>query len=174
MHANQCTTWQRSLARKYSRTLTKSLVLGTNTDALAKLSTDLELSVKNGAELLDKLVKDIVAERSVYHPAAAEVSRSKEPKEEKKSKEEKESKEGSKEGSKSKEEKESKHKEAKEEQDKEVKDHPLRVEEGEKVFPPVGVPGTTPIFGNKSCFNLPRFIPLLVERMKVVTPPGLT
>ncbi|PCH40841.1 ARM repeat-containing protein [Wolfiporia cocos MD-104 SS10] len=38
-------------------------------DALSKLSADSELSVKNGAELLDRLLKDIVAETaSVYIP----------------------------------------------------------------------------------------------------------
>ncbi|KAJ3368456.1 hypothetical protein HDU91_000573 [Kappamyces sp. JEL0680] len=38
-------------------------------DALTKLSVDVELSVKNGSELLDRLMKDIVAERSsYYHP----------------------------------------------------------------------------------------------------------
>ena len=42
-------------------------------DALSKLSTDVEASVKNGAELLDRLIKDIVAESaldyvSIYPP----------------------------------------------------------------------------------------------------------
>ncbi|KAF8622054.1 hypothetical protein AX15_007205 [Amanita polypyramis BW_CC] len=38
-------------------------------DALSKLAADSELSVKNGAELLDRLLKDIVAENaSVYIP----------------------------------------------------------------------------------------------------------
>ncbi|KAJ3278003.1 hypothetical protein HK104_002750 [Borealophlyctis nickersoniae] len=37
-------------------------------DALSKLSADSELSVKNGAELLDRLMKDIVSERSTYYP----------------------------------------------------------------------------------------------------------
>ncbi|KAL4264490.1 VAC14 family protein [Pleurotus pulmonarius] len=42
-------------------------------DALSKLSADSELSVKNGAELLDRLLKDIVAESaSVYIPQYAE------------------------------------------------------------------------------------------------------
>ncbi|KAJ3932163.1 MAG: ARM repeat-containing protein [Lentinula lateritia] len=42
-------------------------------DALSKLAADSELSVKNGAELLDRLLKDIVAESaSVYIPIHAE------------------------------------------------------------------------------------------------------
>ncbi|KAF5358988.1 hypothetical protein D9758_004832 [Tetrapyrgos nigripes] len=41
-------------------------------DALSKLAADSELSVKNGAELLDRLLKDIVAESaSVYIPIHA-------------------------------------------------------------------------------------------------------
>ena len=36
-------------------------------DALTKLSVDIELSVKNGAELLDRLIKDIVCEKSTFH-----------------------------------------------------------------------------------------------------------
>ncbi|KAJ5949379.1 hypothetical protein N7454_000963 [Penicillium verhagenii] len=36
-------------------------------DALAKLASDAELSVKNGAELLDRLVKDIVAESAASY-----------------------------------------------------------------------------------------------------------
>ncbi|GAB7355443.1 hypothetical protein MBLNU459_g5950t1 [Dothideomycetes sp. NU459] len=45
-------------------------------DALCKLAADTELSVKNGAELLDRLIKDIVSESaasyvSVLHPDAA-------------------------------------------------------------------------------------------------------
>ncbi|KAE9970205.1 hypothetical protein BLS_005009 [Venturia inaequalis] len=36
-------------------------------DALCKLSADSELSVKNGAELLDRLVKDIVSESAAYY-----------------------------------------------------------------------------------------------------------
>ncbi|KAF9077068.1 vacuolar protein 14 C-terminal Fig4p binding-domain-containing protein [Rhodocollybia butyracea] len=42
-------------------------------DALSKLAADSELSVKNGAELLDRLLKDIVAESaSVYIPIHTE------------------------------------------------------------------------------------------------------
>ncbi|KAG0702425.1 vacuolar protein 14 C-terminal Fig4p binding-domain-containing protein [Suillus ampliporus] len=45
-------------------------------DALSKLAADSELSVKNGAELLDRLLKDIVAETaSVYIPQYAETER---------------------------------------------------------------------------------------------------
>ncbi|KAJ3101115.1 hypothetical protein HDU97_001640 [Phlyctochytrium planicorne] len=35
-------------------------------DALSKLAADNEVSVKNGAELLDRLIKDIVSERAVH------------------------------------------------------------------------------------------------------------
>ncbi|PPQ71095.1 hypothetical protein CVT24_009846 [Panaeolus cyanescens] len=45
-------------------------------DALSKLAADSELSVKNGAELLDRLLKDIVAESaSVYIPMYPETAR---------------------------------------------------------------------------------------------------
>ncbi|KAG2069275.1 ARM repeat-containing protein [Suillus decipiens] len=45
-------------------------------DALSKLAADSELSVKNGAELLDRLLKDIVAETaSVYIPQYPETER---------------------------------------------------------------------------------------------------
>ncbi|KAJ3722672.1 ARM repeat-containing protein [Lentinula raphanica] len=45
-------------------------------DALSKLAADSELSVKNGAELLDRLLKDIVAESaSVYIPLHAEIEK---------------------------------------------------------------------------------------------------
>ena len=36
-------------------------------DALCKLAADTELSVKNGAELLDRLVKDIVSESAATY-----------------------------------------------------------------------------------------------------------
>lgn len=45
-------------------------------DALSKLAADAELSVKNGAELLDRLLKDIVAESaSVYVPQYPETEK---------------------------------------------------------------------------------------------------
>ncbi|KIJ57093.1 hypothetical protein M422DRAFT_218953 [Sphaerobolus stellatus SS14] len=45
-------------------------------DALSKLVADTELSVKNGAELLDRLLRDIVSESaSVYVPQYAETAR---------------------------------------------------------------------------------------------------
>ncbi|KAG9317824.1 vacuolar protein 14 C-terminal Fig4p binding-domain-containing protein [Chiua virens] len=45
-------------------------------DALSKLAADSEVSVKNGAELLDRLLKDIVAEiASVYIPQYPETER---------------------------------------------------------------------------------------------------
>ncbi|KAG2013354.1 hypothetical protein CC2G_010275 [Coprinopsis cinerea AmutBmut pab1-1] len=55
-------------------------------DALSKLAADSELSVKNGAELLDRLLKDIVAESaSVYVPLYPETARAREELEEKQS-----------------------------------------------------------------------------------------
>ncbi|EGE08401.1 vacuole-associated enzyme activator complex component Vac14 [Trichophyton equinum CBS 127.97] len=44
-------------------------------DALCKLASDSELSVKNGAELLDRLIKDIVAESAASYISALEASR---------------------------------------------------------------------------------------------------
>ncbi|EFE39043.1 hypothetical protein TRV_06278 [Trichophyton verrucosum HKI 0517] len=44
-------------------------------DALCKLASDSELSVKNGAELLDRLIKDIVAESAASYVSALEASR---------------------------------------------------------------------------------------------------
>ncbi|CAG8905884.1 unnamed protein product [Penicillium egyptiacum] len=43
-------------------------------DALAKLASDSELSVKNGAELLDRLVKDIVAESAASYVSILQLS----------------------------------------------------------------------------------------------------
>lgn len=43
-------------------------------DALAKLAADSELSVKNGAELLDRLVKDIVAESAASYVSVLQLS----------------------------------------------------------------------------------------------------
>lgn len=48
-------------------------------DALSKLAADSELSVKNGAELLDRLLKDVVAETgSVYVPQFPETEKARE------------------------------------------------------------------------------------------------
>ncbi|KAI9370839.1 vacuolar protein 14 C-terminal Fig4p binding-domain-containing protein [Aspergillus egyptiacus] len=43
-------------------------------DALSKLAADSELSVKNGAELLDRLVKDIVSESAAHHVSVLQLS----------------------------------------------------------------------------------------------------
>ncbi|KAJ5156292.1 Protein VAC14 [Penicillium capsulatum] len=43
-------------------------------DALSKLAADSELSVKNGAELLDRLVKDIVAESAASYVSVLQLS----------------------------------------------------------------------------------------------------
>jgi vacuole morphology and inheritance protein 14 len=40
-------------------------------DSLSKLCTDSEASVKNGAELLDRLIKDIVSEKSLFSTTKA-------------------------------------------------------------------------------------------------------
>lgn len=42
-------------------------------DALTKLSVDVELTVKTAAELLDRLMKDIVSERATYCPPTFEL-----------------------------------------------------------------------------------------------------
>ncbi|KAJ6090258.1 Protein VAC14 [Penicillium sp. IBT 16267x] len=46
-------------------------------DALAKLASDIELSVKNGAELLDRLVKDIVAESAASYVSVLQLAEKK-------------------------------------------------------------------------------------------------
>ena len=48
-------------------------------DALAKLASDSELSVKNGAELLDRLVKDIVAESAASYVSVLQLSEKEDP-----------------------------------------------------------------------------------------------
>ncbi|KAI1362385.1 vacuolar protein 14 C-terminal Fig4p binding-domain-containing protein [Xylaria arbuscula] len=50
-------------------------------DALCKLGADSELSVKNGAELLDRLIKDIVSESAATYVSVLETASSYEPKE---------------------------------------------------------------------------------------------
>lgn len=93
-------------------------------DALSKLAADSEKSVKNGAELLDRLLKDIVAETaSIYVPQYAET-----------------------------------------EQVRERSDSPDR--SILVPFPPDHPAALTP----KKAFSLSRFIPLLKERIYVVSP----
>ncbi|KAJ3319154.1 hypothetical protein HDV06_006657 [Boothiomyces sp. JEL0866] len=111
-------------------------------DALTKLSIDPELSVKNGAELLDRLIKDIVCEKPVYyHP-----------------------------------EFEQEYKNLAENvnnlQIAGAGDHPLSASPPPNIFPPV--PGSVPLQPGMTplTFNLPRFIPLLKERINVVNAPG--
>ncbi|KAJ1548127.1 hypothetical protein HK096_004313 [Nowakowskiella sp. JEL0078] len=109
-------------------------------DALSKvLSADTEVSVKSGAELLDRLIKDIVAEATIYYNPefAAEgynelgVERT--------------------------------------ESDNEVTSdyhvHPL-------AGPAPPVPGTYPLLPGmlQDTFNLPRFIPMLAERIHTRNP----
>jgi vacuole morphology and inheritance protein 14 len=83
-------------------------------DSLSKLCTDSEASVKNGAELLDRLIKDIVSEKSLF--SASKASKSKES----------------------------------------LPDSLL-------------VPGSTP-GSNSRFFDVKLFIPLLVERIKAISP----
>ncbi|KAF8914235.1 vacuolar protein 14 C-terminal Fig4p binding-domain-containing protein [Gymnopilus junonius] len=91
-------------------------------DALSKLAADSELSVKNGAELLDRLLKDIVAESaSVYIPLYPETER--------------------------------------------VRDER---EESQGVLVPL--PDSPTGEGAKKAFSLAHFIPLLRERIYVVSP----
>ncbi|KAJ7087383.1 vacuolar protein 14 C-terminal Fig4p binding-domain-containing protein [Mycena crocata] len=91
-------------------------------DALSKLAADSELSVKNGAELLDRLLKDIVAESaSVYIPLYPETEK--------------------------------------------VRDEV----QGVLVPYPDGVPGGEYI-GARKAFSLAHFIPLLRDRIYVVSP----
>ncbi|CAG8581727.1 4384_t:CDS:10 [Funneliformis mosseae] len=79
-------------------------------DAMSKLAADSELSVKNGAELLDRLIKDIVAEQSTTYVS--------------------------------------------------VLDHPISHDDPMET---VSMPRTT-------AFSLPRFIPLLSERIRAKNP----
>ncbi|KAJ7229408.1 vacuolar protein 14 C-terminal Fig4p binding-domain-containing protein [Mycena haematopus] len=90
-------------------------------DALSKLAADSELSVKNGAELLDRLLKDIVAESaSVYIPLYPETEK--------------------------------------------VRDEV----QGVLVPYPDAPPGSE--YGARKAFSLAHFIPLLRERIYVVSP----
>ncbi len=104
-------------------------------DALTKLAVDVELSVKNGSELLDRLMKDIVSERSSYcHPdfkVYQEEGMKKKPSSQEDCFEEKE--------------------------ERVVEIHPLSLAYS-------SVPGSEPFPGGPLTFNVPRFIPLLKER----------
>ncbi|KAF9455934.1 vacuolar protein 14 C-terminal Fig4p binding-domain-containing protein [Collybia nuda] len=94
-------------------------------DALSKLAADSELSVKNGAELLDRLLKDIVAESaSVYIPMYPET-----------------------------------------EKVRDEREDPRSV----LVSYPDGMPGEN-YPGERKAFSLAYFIPLLRERIYVVSP----
>ncbi|KAI9095262.1 vacuolar protein 14 C-terminal Fig4p binding-domain-containing protein [Phlyctochytrium arcticum] len=108
-------------------------------DALCKLSSDAEPSVKNGAELLDRLMKDIVSERSVYWAPPQQDTLSEDPSK------------------------------------LEDKDPTNLATSGESYSigsRPVTVPGSVPLLpGMKPTqFNLPRFIPLLAERIHTLAP----
>ncbi|KAF9480691.1 ARM repeat-containing protein [Pholiota conissans] len=91
-------------------------------DALSKLAADSELSVKNGAELLDRLLKDIVAESaSVYIPLYPETEK-------------------------------------------------IRADREKPHGVLVPLPDSPPGDGAKKAFSLAHFIPLLRERIYVVSP----
>ncbi|KAF8969322.1 vacuolar protein 14 C-terminal Fig4p binding-domain-containing protein [Flammula alnicola] len=91
-------------------------------DALSKLAADSELSVKNGAELLDRLLKDIVAESaSVYIPLYPETEK-------------------------------------------------VRAEREKPNGVLIPLPDSLPGDGAKKAFSLAHFIPLLRERIYVVSP----
>lgn len=90
------------------------------------MAADSELSVKNGAELLDRLLKDIVAESaSVYIPQYPETEKVRE-----------------------------------------------RAEETQSILVPYlsGTPGGEDYLGARKAFSLAHFIPLLSERIYVVSP----
>ncbi|KAI1826296.1 vacuole morphology and inheritance protein [Xylaria intraflava] len=86
-------------------------------DALCKLGADSELSVKNGAELLDRLVKDIVAESAATYVSVLEIN------------------------------------------------SPLLSEPKSQDGQDISSPPNPP-----TAFSLPRFIPLLKERIWVINP----
>ncbi|KAI0042285.1 ARM repeat-containing protein [Auriscalpium vulgare] len=93
-------------------------------DALSKLAADPELSVKNGAELLDRLLKDIVAESaSFYVPHYPET-------------------------------------------EKKLREGQATVDLGIVIPHPDNFPGDGP----KRAFSLARFIPLLSDRIYVISP----
>ncbi|KAI8901786.1 vacuolar protein 14 C-terminal Fig4p binding-domain-containing protein [Globomyces pollinis-pini] len=111
-------------------------------DALTKLSTDVELSVKNGAELLDRLMKDVVSEKATYyHPDF-----------------EKELQKTDMGGNST----------SPNSASNTADSHPLSLSPPPTIFPP----GSTNIIGGPTTFNLPRFIPLLKERIHVINAPG--
>lgn len=104
-------------------------------DALTKLSVDVELSVKNGAELLDRLIKDIVSEKSTFYISAATTASSA--------------------GTTT--------------IDNVSSSTPTAASTGQSM---PSVPGTVPVHGGPLTFNLPRFIPLLIERINVISAPS--
>ncbi|KAI8917713.1 vacuolar protein 14 C-terminal Fig4p binding-domain-containing protein [Powellomyces hirtus] len=103
-------------------------------DALSKLSSDAEPSVKNGAELLDRLMKDIVSERAIFWAPDQ--------------------------------------KDAGPESDQTGNELSAELSPIPTVSTYPAVPGTVPLRpGMKPTqFNLPRFIPLLAERIHTLAP----
>ncbi|KAJ3110165.1 hypothetical protein HK098_000655, partial [Nowakowskiella sp. JEL0407] len=106
-------------------------------DGLGKLAADPEVSVKNGAELLDRLIKDIVCDAATYfHPelAASEYSNTNRG---------------------------------------ELSDPETSSESERQIAGPAPrVPGTVSLLPGmkQTTFDLPRFIPLLTERVHTLNP----
>ncbi|KAJ8330518.1 hypothetical protein O5D80_001496 [Batrachochytrium dendrobatidis] len=126
-------------------------------DALCKLSVDQESSVKSGAGLLDRIIKDIVSERSTYYHSDME-------------KQAAQNDVASTSLSKTEGDMSTNSRAVPVSVPVDSTSHPLSVSPVSKIFPPV--PGTTSLRPGMSptSFNLPRFIPLLAERIYVVTP----
>ncbi|KAJ3215522.1 hypothetical protein HDU67_000310 [Dinochytrium kinnereticum] len=111
-------------------------------DALSKLAADNEASVKNGAELLDRLIKDIVSERSTHVNPDASAS----------------------------DDGEGLAEDGKTITKKDVTEGEVFLSPAEPAFP--AAPGSVPLApGMKpDSFNLVRFIPLLKERIQTLSP----
>ncbi|KAI0340907.1 ARM repeat-containing protein [Trametopsis cervina] len=100
-------------------------------DALSKLAADSELSVKNGAELLDRLLKDIVAETaSVYVPQFPESEKAR----------------------------------------RRADERPAITLSGVLVPHPDDVASGKDLYRARKAFSLAHFIPLLKERIYVLSP----
>ncbi|KAH8096728.1 ARM repeat-containing protein [Cristinia sonorae] len=100
-------------------------------DALSKLAADSELSVKNGAELLDRLLKDIVAETaSVYVPQYPETEKARRRADEK----------------------------------------PSVAHDGVLITHPDDIANGHDLQGARKAFSLAHFLPLLKERIYVLSP----
>ncbi|KAI8614397.1 vacuolar protein 14 C-terminal Fig4p binding-domain-containing protein [Chytriomyces sp. MP71] len=112
-------------------------------DALSRLVADVDASVKNGAELLDKLIKDIVCEHAAYYSQQQQL-------------------EALRRMSSS----------VTDDVSSILSNELVTVHPppSEPAFP--ATPGSTPLLPNMipTTFNFPRFIPLLAERIKTLNP----